>query len=152
MIVADNSTEIRRPMPDVFAMIDDFDRMPTWLESCVAMAQVTKGERAAGNALHYRYNIAGQAGEMDGTLTAYVPGEQIAMRFSDSHFDVEMGFRLEATELGARVYHQIGITIKFELARYMETMIQAGNKKQVGNNLARLKRILEAAGAAPVEP
>jgi hypothetical protein len=34
----------------------------------------------------------------------------------------------------------------------METMIQAGNKKQVGNNLARLKRILEAAGEAPVEP
>jgi uncharacterized membrane protein len=152
MIAAENSIEIRRPVPDVFAWIDDFDRMPTWLESCDAMAQVGKGTRAAGTAVHYRYTIAGQAGEMDGALTTYAPGQEIAMRLSDSHFDVEMGFRLEATELGTRVYHRIGITIKVEMPRYMETMIQAGNMKQLGNNLARLKRLLEAAGEAPAEP
>ena len=151
MIVAENSIEIRRPVPDVFATIDDFDHMPAWLESCVAMAQVGKGARAAGTALHYRYTIAGQAGEMDGALTTYAPGEEIAMRLSDSHFDLEIGFRLEATEPGTRVYHCVGIKIKFELPRYMETMIQAGNMKQVGSNLARLKRLLEAAGEARVE-
>jgi len=151
MIVAENSIEIRRPVPDVFAMIDDFERMPTWLESCVSLAQVGKGARAAGTPLHYRYNMAGHEGEMDGALTTYAPDEEIAMRLSDSRFDIEMGFRLEATELGARVYHRVAITLKFELPRYMETMIQAGNMKQLGNNLARLKRLLEAAGGAPVE-
>jgi len=146
---AESSMEIRRAAADVFALVEDFAQMPGWLESCLEMTQTTPGSHAVGAAVHYRYSIAGQEGAMEGTITAYTPERELALKLEDSQFGVQVGFRIEPTEVGARVYHGIDITIKFELPRYMETMVQAGNRKQVGNNLGRLKRRLEAEGSAP---
>ena len=146
---AESSIEIRRSVADVFALLENFAEMPSWLESCREMTQTSPGPHAVGAAVHYRYAIAGQEGAMDGTITAYAPDQAVALRLEDSHFGVEVSFRVEPTEVGARVYHGVDIAIKFELPRYMETMVQAGNRKQVGNNLGRLKRRLEAEGGPP---
>lgn len=146
---AESSIEIRRAVADVFTLVEDFASMPGWLESCREMTQTTPGPHSVGAAVHYRYEIAGQEGAMDGTITAYAPDAELALKLDDSQFGVQVSFRMEPTDVGARLYHAIDITIKFELPRYMETMVQAGNRKQVGNNLARLKRRLEAEGGSP---
>jgi hypothetical protein len=150
MFSAQDSTEIRRPAPAVFAMLDDFPHMQAWLESCISLTARPPAARTVGTPLAYRYTLAGQEGEMAGKITAHVPEQELAMELTDSHFDVAMSFRLEPTEFGVRVHHSIAVELKFAPPRYMEAMIQAGNRKQVGSNLTRLKRLVESTAEPPI--
>jgi len=152
MFSAQDSTEIRRPAANVFALLDDFEQAPQWMESCVALVPTPREARSPGTRVDYRYNMAGQEGAMTGTITAHVPDQELAIDMSDALFDLKVTFRLEPTEFGTRLFHSIGIEPKFNMARYMETMVQAGNRKQVGSNLAKVKRLVESTNEPPVVP
>ncbi len=149
MFTAQESTEIRRPPANTWAFLDDFAGMPKWLESCVSVEARPRDARAPGTPIHYRYSMAGQDGAMTGTITAHAPEGELALDLGDEKFDVQIAFRLEPTEIGVRVFHSISVEPKFSMPRYMEAIVQAGNRKQVGNNLARLKRLVESASEPP---
>lgn len=149
MFTAQESTEIRRPPANTWAFLDDFAGMPRWLESCVSVEARPREARAAGTPLTYRYSMAGQEGTMTGSIVTHEPERELALAFDDEKFGVKVGFRLEPTEIGVRVFHSIAVELKFSLPRYMEAMVQAGNRKQVGSNLAKLKRLVESASEPP---
>jgi len=152
MFTAQESTEVRRPAGLVFAVLDDFAHMSTWLEACVSLQATPPGARDPGTPLRYQYAMAGQEGVMTGTITAYAPEKELAMQLADTHFGVTWNFRLEPTEFGTRVHHAIGIELKAQIPRYMEAMIQAGNRRQVGANLTRLKKLVESTSEPPLAP
>jgi uncharacterized protein YndB with AHSA1/START domain len=143
MIEAQATLEISKPAVQVFALIDDLSKAPLWLESCIELRQTNDKPRVVGTPLHYEYRQGGRAGAMDGVVTAYDPGRQLAMRFTDDRFEVAIDFRLSASGSGTLVGHTVAITPKSLLGRLMSPLIQLGNRKQVVSNLARAKEILE---------
>jgi uncharacterized protein YndB with AHSA1/START domain len=145
MARAETYIEIRRPPAAVFETLADFERAPEWLQSCKFLKQVSAGAHKAGAKLRYGYELPQGAGEMGGRIAAYEPGARLAMAFTDEKFDVAIEFHLEPTDAGTRVVHAIDITMRFDMPRFMEAIVLAENRKQVGNNLSRLKRRIEAA-------
>lgn len=143
MIEATSSLLILRPVERVFAFVADFSQTPNWLEACVELRQVTPGPQSVGAGLYYRYRQGGRTGEMEGTITAHEPGGRLEMKFSEPAFAVEVSFQFLPSPGGTTVTHRIGITPKSTMARLMTPMISAGNRQQVAQNLARLKRELE---------
>jgi len=143
MIEARATLEISKPPVEVFAFIDDLSKAPLWLESCIALRQSDDKPRLFGTPLHYEYRQGGRAGAMDGIVTAYEPGRHLAMRFADDTFEVGIEFHLNASDSGTLVGHVVTITPKSLLGRLMAPVIRLGNRKQVVNNLARAKEILE---------
>lgn len=143
MPAAEAVIEISRPPAEVFALLDDAPQTPLWLESCTSLEQRTPGPKAVGAALAYAYRQGGHAGQMDGVVTAYAPAAALGMRFSDPRFSVDVDFRLAPSASGTTVQHRIGIAPRSLVGRLMSPLIQLGNRRQVSNNLARLKRLAE---------
>lgn len=152
MFTAQESTEIRRPIAPVWGAIDDFAHYPSWMESCVALESRPAAVRAAGTPLYYRYAMPGSSGEMTGTIASYTPEQELSLRLEDARFEVVISFRIETTEYGTRVHHSIGIEPRFSMPRYMEALLHAGNRKQVGSNLTKLKRLVETTAEPPAIP
>lgn len=144
MPTAEAAIVINRSPADVFALLDDAPRAPQWLESCISLEQRTPGPKAVGSALAYSFRQGGHPGQMDGIVTAYAPAAALGMRFSDSKFSVDVDFRLSATASGTTVQHRIGISPRSLGGRLLSPLIQLGNRRQVANNLARLKQLAEA--------
>ena len=143
MIEARATLEISKPAAQVFAFIDDLSKAPLWLESCLELRQADGKPKVVGTPHRYTYRQGGREGAMDGVVTAYEPGRRLAMRFTDNQFEIAVSFLLSASGSGTLVEHTVAITPKSLLGRLMAPVIRLGNRKQVVNNLARAKEILE---------
>ena len=139
MIQHELSREIMKPIGEVFDFIDDTSKAPLWLESCVEITQVSKEPKSTGTKLHYVYYQGGRNREMDGIITEYTRGNLLTMKFSDSQFEVQIGFRLTPIPGGTLVAHSIAIASKGIFGKMMTRIIGAGNQKQIQSNLARLQ-------------
>lgn len=147
MPFAEASTTIRRTPAELFDLVADPGHAPEWMESCVSLAPVVPGPLAAGTRLHYAYRQGAHPGTMDGEVTAFAPASTLAMRFRDPRFTVEVQLRLRPVPDGVQVEHGIDILPGSLLGRLMSPLIQMGNRRQVANNLARLKRLAEGGPA-----
>ena len=147
MPLAEASVSIMCPAAEVFAFLDDTARAPQWLELCTALEQRSPGPKAVGTALAYSYRQGARPGHMDGLVTAYEPGAALGMRFTDPKFTVQVDFLLGPGLTGTEVHHRIDITPASLVGRLMSPFIQFGNRRQVANNLDRLKHLLESASA-----
>ena len=145
MIREESETNIDCPATAVFAYVEDFAHAPSWLESCVELATVAGGAVAEGTPLHYRYRQGGHVGEMDGVVTEYERDRRIELSFTDAKFGVVVTLACTPSAGGTRVAHAIAITPKGAMAKLFSPLIRAGNRKQVKNNVARLKQHIEAA-------
>ena len=143
MIKSESSVEITKPVSQVFAFVEDHSKAPEWLESCVELRQTSSGPKQAGAAMHYVYREGSGKKEMDGTVTAYFKDRQLTMKFADSKFGVQIEFLVVLAPHGTLVTHSIEIEVKGFFGKLMSGMIEAGNKKQVTNNLSRMKLLLE---------
>ncbi|HTE06172.1 MAG TPA: SRPBCC family protein [Planctomycetota bacterium] len=146
MIEADGEIEIGRAPAQVFAWVTDPARAPEWLEGCTELALQPPGAWGAGAALRYAHRLGGHEGRMDGFVTTYEPPRALVMRFADAMFAVTVSLRLHPAGAGTRVEHAVAIEPKGFAGRLMTPLIRAGSSRQVLANLARLKRLLEAAG------
>ena len=143
MIRSESSVAIAKPGAQVFAFVEDHSKASTWLESCIELRQTSPGPKQTGATMHYVYREGSGKKEMDGTVTAYAKDRQLAMRFADSKFEVQIEFLFSSVAEGTLVTHSIMIEVKGFFGRLMSGMIEAGNKRQVVNNLFRLKLLLE---------
>lgn len=143
MPTAQAETRIARPSAEVFALLEDSRRAPEWLESCISLEATSGGAKAVGTPLDYRFREGGRTGRMTGSVTSYLPGRALAMRFSDRRFTVEVSFALEQTGTSTRVQHAIAIAPATLMGKLLSPLIQLGNRRQVSANLERLKRLVE---------
>ncbi len=144
MPTAESVVLIARPAAAVFAVLDDTSRAPEWLESCVSLQSTAVSAKAVGATLDYHFRQGGHTGRMAGVVTGYAPGQSLGMRFTDPKFTVEVSFSLAPSGPGTEVRHAINIRPGSLIGRLMSPLIQLGNRKQVANNLERLKRLVEA--------
>lgn len=76
---------------------------------------------------------------MTDTVTACDHDSRLALQFSDHAFEVDVDVRWATAVGGIAVTHAIAITPKSFFFRLLSPLIRVGNRRQVANNLARLK-------------
>jgi len=146
MVTKEISVEISRPTGAVFAFLDDFANTPRWSGLCVSLTQISPGARAVGAQLHYIYKQGGKQGEMDGLITAHVPDRHSAMRLRDKLFEVNLDFQLSPAPSGTLLKHRTEIAPQGFFAKLMSGMIGPATEKQLAEDMARLKELLERGG------
>jgi len=145
MIHCEIQLDVARPPAEVFAFVDDVSRAPQWLSRCAAIEQTSPPPKRVGSTLHYTYREGTGSGTMDGTVTAYDKDRRLTMHFIDRTFEVEVGFRFEPAGAGTRIAHAVTITPKTGMMKLMAPMIRGATRKQIAQDAARLKQLLEAA-------
>lgn len=140
MIRAEATLDTRRTPAEVFALIDDFARMPSWVGMCAGLEQTSPAPRRAGSTLRYSYRQGGRTQVIDGTVAAYEPGRRLVLAFTLCRVVFELG-----TEGGTtRLVHAIEIEPSSWPMKVMAPLIRALTRRQVAKDTRKLEALLSA--------
>lgn len=141
MIRCEIRLDVARAPSEVFAFVDDVSKAPRWLSRCASIEQTSPPPKGVGSTLRYTYR--GGPGTMEGTVTAYQKDRDLAMRYQDRMFDVDVAFRFQPQGTGTTIEHSVAIEPKGFVVKLMSPMIRAATRKQIAHDTAMLKRLLE---------
>lgn len=108
MTIRIETEEIVRAGPlQVFALIDDFSRMPEWSSTCGKIEKVGHGPNAPGDRLNYstreRQGNEAHVGHFEGRILERVPGERLSLRIENRGMFSTREFRLIPVSRGTRI-------------------------------------------------
>ncbi len=143
MIHCEATSEIAAPQASVFAFVDDFAKAPQWLGMCQSLELVAPPKRA-GSKIRYAYKEGGGTRNMEGNLSAYDSPRRIELALQDKMFALLVRFELESRAQGTHFKYTLEITPQSFVAKLMSGMIRGATQKQVDQDVAKLKSLLEA--------
>lgn len=143
MVSIEVSTEIARPVHDVFVFVEDEAHMPEWDDDLVKATRTSAGPTAAGSTFHLDIKPFFGSTEGRGEVVGYEADKLIELRFEMGPINPHVWHRFEATANGTRFTRRIEVEPKGPL-KVMAPMIGRMLKKKNQAHLARLKAILEA--------
>ena len=147
MIRAESTLDTRRTKAEVFALLDDFTRMPSWVGMCSSLEQTSPAPRRAGSTLRYTYKQGGRVQVIDGTVAAYEPGRRLVLDFADKVCRIAVAFELSTEGAATRLLHTIEIEPLCWPMKLMAPLIRAGTKRQLAKDTEKLKTLIEGASA-----
>jgi uncharacterized protein YndB with AHSA1/START domain len=140
-----HTLDVAHPPEKVFALLDDLERTPEWLERCTGIERLSPGPSEVGSRLRYTYRDGVRSGTMDGAIVTRIPGERLAFRYGDEMMEVAVDFHVTNAAQGARLTHTIDITPKSFLAKLFSPLIRRGLPKQTVAAMEKLRTLLDAA-------
>jgi uncharacterized protein YndB with AHSA1/START domain len=139
---------VRAEPAQVFAVLQDVQRTPEWLERCTGIEVLDEGRPGLGTRLLYHYRDGRQEGTMDGVVAAWEPGSHVAMRYTDRMMDVTVDFVGAPADAGTQLTHTITIHTK-GVGRVFTPLIARRLPRQTISAMARLKALVEGSGERP---
>ena len=141
-IVVEHGIDLNQPPHEVFAFLDDFKRVPTWLKRCEGVAKLGQGPNKAGDKLRYAYYEGGKHRIMDGVISTYEPNRQLSYRYYDKMMQAFIDFHLEPQGTGTRLIHRVELVPNSLLCKLLLPLFKAKLPKQTKEAMADLKAIL----------
>ncbi len=149
VIVFEHGIDLPQSPAQVFAVLDDFSRLPQWLKRCEGLAKQGPGPNAAGDKLRYAYCEGGRHGVMDGVIVAHEPGRRLTCRYYDKMFQVTVDFMVSSGDGGGtHLIHHIEIKPNSFMAKLMAPMIRARIPQQTIGSMEALRGLLAAEATA----
>jgi uncharacterized protein YndB with AHSA1/START domain len=147
MARAEQSKVIERPPGDVFAYLTDPARIHEWQASALEGSQESPGPMAVGTRVREVRKFLGKRMDSVVEVTEYLPPEKFSLRVVSGpiRFDVRQAFT--PTDGGTK----IDVVIEGEPGGFFalaEPLVVRAVGRELGNNLATAKDILEADGVS----
>jgi len=135
---------IRRPVPDVFAYMDDISREVEWQSSLVEAMQTPPGPTAVGTRKRYVSEFMGKKIVNTYVVEVYEPNRRIvATTTDDSILKATSDLRWTDEEGGTRVTMGLEGSAAGPLRFLPASLIEATFEREVKTTLSRLKECLE---------
>lgn len=141
----EHTVEIARPAPHVFAYLAASDRRQRWMAALKESEQVSDGPVGLGTRFRDVFEDHGQRFEIDAEIVEWEPHDRLALRLTASAFESTVTQVLEPADGTTRLTTRMETEYKSALARLMAGVVTGHAQKQLEDDLARLKEILEAA-------
>lgn len=129
-IVFEHGIDVPQSPQAVFALLDDFKKVPLWLKRCEGVAKQGQGPNSIGDKLRYAYKEGGHHGVMDGVIEAHELDHHLRYRYYDKMMQVIVDFRMEPNGEGTHLVHTIEITPHSFMAKLMAPMFKGMIPKQ----------------------
>lgn len=96
-------TVIRRPVNEVWAVVQDVAKTPVWTPGLSEARIVSDGPLEPGSALLYKGTFLGRAYESSAVCTALIENKQFATKSTSGPFHIEIDTTLEPVDGGTQV-------------------------------------------------
>jgi carbon monoxide dehydrogenase subunit G len=137
---------VRRAPAEVFAVVSDLARAPSWVPGLVEMTQLTEGPVAVGTQFRQRIHLAGRDVEGVLVVSALEPDRVFAHTSRAGPAKLFGHFELAPVEGGTRVAHHHEIRLS-GLARAMAPLVASKAEHNASRALENLRRLLEEGAA-----
>ncbi|MCA1840792.1 MAG: SRPBCC family protein [Actinomycetota bacterium] len=145
MVRVEVSTDINKPVHEVFTYVRDEDNVPKWDQDLLAVKRTTEGEFGVGTSFHL--DIKPFMGQTEGTgeVIGYDPDKKIEFQFKMGKLQPHVWHLFEASGPGTRFTRVVEIEPP-GIMKLMSPMMKAQIRKQNVAYLARLKSLVESQG------
>ena len=138
----EDSIVIKRPVEEVFAYLTDTTNWSRWNEAVGNVVQTPPGPMGLGTTLRGASEVMGRIMGWSGEIVEYELNKKVAQKMRVGPAEISAGWVFEPVEGGTR------LTMRAEADSSGPMRIAGGLmdrlvKKQVEENLARLKAVLE---------
>jgi carbon monoxide dehydrogenase subunit G len=138
-----HTLSVSTPPSALFALFEDFSRVPLWLSRCTGIDKLDEGPNDVGTRLKYHYVDGRRSGTMDGQIVAREPDRHFAMKFTDRMMDVTVDFVSASDGVGTTLTHTVDISTK-GVGKLLTPLIRRDLPKQTMDAMTKLKAMAEA--------
>ncbi len=150
-IRGESETVVKVPPERVFALIDDFSRIPEWNTTCANLSKVGTGPNARGDRLNYatreRQGARASVGHFEGRIVDRRPGEKFSYVIESRGMTSLREVTIRPVHRGSRIRLTIALEPRFWLTRVgkwmMSRTIGHAIERIAAEDLSRLAGILE---------
>lgn len=141
------STNITRPLTDVFQFVTRFENQNRWQAATVRNNQITPGAMRVGVQGRHVGRWLGRSYESIAEVIEFEPQSLWGYRSVSGPYDLAMHYRFEPVEDGTRLSMTAEADAKgfFGIGKLTEPLVGILAKRLLQGDLERLKRVLETA-------
>ena len=144
MIRFTETVEIERPVDRVFSFISNLENTPRWNDDVVKTKKMSPGPIEEGTVFRqYRDGPPGGAGEAV-AITTHTPPERLELEARLADSPARVSYEFDEIDGGTRLVSEIEIEPKGAM-KLIAPVVESRVKHAVAEDLAELKRVLEAA-------
>jgi hypothetical protein len=148
MARAEHSVVIEQPPDKVFAYVSDPSNWPEWQTSALEATQEPPGAMSAGARIREVTKFLGKRMESVMEVTVYEPGREFSLKVVSGPIPFHVRQMFESLDAGTK----IDVVIEGEPGGFFklaEPLVVRAVGRELANNLATLKDILEAGETMP---
>lgn len=132
-----------RPVEEVFAYVDDDDKVKLWIGGLLETRRTSSGQPGVGSKFHQKLQIGKRVMELDGELLEYEPNRRVKVKI-DSHL-FEMNATYNFTEAGGctELAYTCDSHYRSLLYRLLSPLIKRMAQQKLREDFARLQLLLQ---------
>jgi uncharacterized membrane protein len=135
--------DVRRPVPDVFAVVGDLENDPKWQKAVTRVTKVSNGPIAEGARFRHLVMLMGRPSAIDIEFRHYAPGRRYVLDCVTGPFEFTTDVRFEAIAGGTRVVTLVAGQPK-GLLKLAAVTLSNHRRREIDADLQNLKRMMEA--------
>ena len=143
MARTEHTVVVERPPDEVFAFLTDLSSVPEWQSGAVEVRE-PEGELGVGTKYVEVLKFLGRQFEATIEVTEYEPGRRFSIRTLSGPIPFQVQHTLEPSNGGGTELH---VTLEGEpggLFKIAEPLVMRNAQRQVANDFATLKRLVES--------
>ena len=141
------SIEIDRPAAQIFPQLVAGERRMRWMAALKESKQVTDGAPGLGTRFEDVFEDHGQRFEIEAEIVEYEPATRLALDLVASAFESRVTQTLAEGDGTTLLTTRIDTDYKSALARLMSGVVTGHAQKQLEEDMASLKELVEAQGS-----
>jgi len=138
--------EIDRPAAQIFPQLVAGERRMRWMAALKESKQVSDGAPGLGTRFDDVFEDHGQRFEIEAEIVEFEPGKRLALDLVASAFESRVTQTLDEKDGTTLLTTSIETEYKSALARLMSGVVTGHAQKQLEEDMARLKELMESQG------
>ncbi len=143
MITATADVEIERPLPEVFAFLEDVENNPRWLQGMKSCRWTSAPPVGVGSTYDQEAAFLGKAIVSSFEVTEHVPNKRVTIKTTKSSFPLAVTRTTEAVASGRTHVHETVVGNPAGFYRIASPILRLLMQRNVRRDYGRLKRLLE---------
>ena len=142
MIRNEYVAEFERPVEEVFAFVDDDDKVKQWIGGLLETRRTTAGQPGVGSRFHQKIKVGNRVMEMNGELLAYEPGRFLSVKIDSEMGEMKVNYDFAEINGGTRLTYTCDSQYRSLFYRLLSPLIKRITQQKLQKDFARLKQLL----------
>lgn len=137
--------EFDRPVEEVFAYVDDDDKVKQWVGGLIETKRTTPGQPGVGSKFHQKVQVGKRIFEIDGELMAYEPNRRVEVNLDAAGMcDMEVTYTFEEINGRTRLTYTCDSYYRKLIYRLLSPITRRMARRKLEEDFARLRKLLSA--------
>lgn len=136
--------EFDSPVEEVFAFVDDDDKVKQWIGGLLETKRTTAGKPGVGSRFHQMIKVGKRVMELDGELLAYEPNRFVSVGLDSDLCEMKVSYDFKEVDGRTRLTYTCDSTYRSFFYRLLSPLIKYITQQKLQTDFARLKNLLES--------